>query len=104
MPIPNDERRIDLAITKDLPRFIDVLENVLSEVEVQKIFLAEEIKTQNAEQLKQIKSLIGDNVEISFIPHEEMKQNLNHSLTKANIRTGETTPFSNIALESNVTF
>lgn len=104
MPIPNDERRIDLAITKDLPRFIDVLENVLSEVEVQKIFLAEEIKTQNAEQLKQIKSLIGDNVEISFIPHEEMKQNLNHPLTKANIRTGETTPFSNIALESNVTF
>lgn len=24
MPIPNDHRRIDLAVTKNLPRFIDV--------------------------------------------------------------------------------
>ena len=36
MPIPNDERRIDLAVTKGLPSFIDVLENVLTEVEIQK--------------------------------------------------------------------
>ncbi len=29
MPIPNDHRRIDLAVTKNLPRFIDVLATVL---------------------------------------------------------------------------
>lgn len=33
-----------------------------------------------------------------------MKSNLAHPLNKGNIRTGETTPYSNIALESNVTF
>ena len=38
MPIPNDERRIDLAVTKALPRFIDVLETVLTEMEIQKIY------------------------------------------------------------------
>ena len=32
MPIPNDDRRIDLAVTKSLPRFIDVLETVLTEM------------------------------------------------------------------------
>ena len=36
MPIPNDDRRIDLAVTKSLPRFIDVLETVLTEMEIQK--------------------------------------------------------------------
>ncbi|MBI5974843.1 D-ribose pyranase [Staphylococcus canis] len=104
MPIPNDERRIDLAITKELPRFIDVLDVVLSEMEVQKVYLAEEIKTHNPEQLKQIQSLLQDNVEIAYIPHTEMKAYLSHPLNKGNIRTGEVTPFSNIILESNVTF
>ena len=104
MPIPNDERRIDLAVTKALPRFIDVLETVLSELKVQKIYLAEEIKTNNPKQLKAIKGLLEEDVEIEFIPHSEMKAYLSHPLNKGNIRTGEITPFSNIILESNVTF
>ncbi|REB90549.1 D-ribose pyranase, partial [Staphylococcus pseudintermedius] len=29
MPIPNDDRRIDLAVTKALPIFIDVIATVL---------------------------------------------------------------------------
>lgn len=104
MPIPNDDRRIDLAVTKELPLFIDVLKTVLAEMKIQKIYLAEEIKTQNTQQLKQIKALIEDDVEIEFIPHSTMKEYLSHPLNKGNIRTGEITPFSNIILESNVTF
>lgn len=104
MPIPNDDRRMDLAITKELPRFIDVLEVVLSEMEIQKVYLAEEIKSNNPTQLQQIKNLLDENVEIAYIPHSEMKRYLSHPLNKGNIRTGEVTPFSNIILESNVTF
>ncbi|REI10969.1 D-ribose pyranase [Staphylococcus felis] len=104
MPIPNDDRRLDLAITKELPRFIDVLEVVLSEMEIQKVYLAEEIKSNNPTQLQQIKNLLDENVEIAYIPHSEMKTYLSHPLNKGNIRTGEVTPFSNIILESNVTF
>lgn len=104
MPIPNDHRRIDLAVTKNLPRFIDVLATVLEEMEIQKIYLAEEIKEHNPEQLQQIKHLLSSDIDIVFIPHEDMKANLTHPLNKGNIRTGEITPYSNIALESNVTF
>ncbi|MBX5317560.1 D-ribose pyranase [Staphylococcus caprae] len=104
MPIPNDDKRIDVAVTKGLPRFIDVLGNVLTEVEIQKIYLAEEIKTHNSKQLKAIKQLINEHVIIEFIPHSKMKEMLQSPLNKGNIRTGETTPFSNIILESNVTF
>ncbi len=39
---------------------------------------------------------------ISFIPHTEMKQELNNC--HAFIRTGEMTPYANILLESNVVF
>lgn len=49
MPVPMGTQKIDLALTKQLPSFQDVLKNVLSELAVQKIYLAEEIKTQNPE-------------------------------------------------------
>ena len=100
MPVPEDTWKIDLAVSKNLPSFIDVLKNVLSELQVQKVYLAEEIKTENPEQLKQIQELID--VPIAFMPHDQMKQDL--SKTKAFVRTGEMTPYSNILLESGVTF
>ena len=100
MLVPEDTWKIDLAVSKNLPSFIDVLKNVLSELQVQKVYLAEEIKTENPEQLKQIQQLID--VPIAFIPHDQMKQDL--STTKAFVRTGEMTPYSNILLESGVVF
>ena len=101
MPIPNDDRRIDLAVTKSLPCFIDVLETVLTEMEIQKIYLAEEIKTENPDMLAAIETRLPE-TPISFIPHTEMKQELNNC--HAFIRTGEMTPYANILLESNVVF
>lgn len=38
MPVPMDTKKIDLALTKQLPSFIDVLKNILAELEVQKKF------------------------------------------------------------------
>ena len=101
MPVPMGTKKIDLALTKQIPSFIDVLKNVLSELEVQKIYLADEIKTQNPDQLKAIQDLMPD-VEIAFMPHSDLKKNLAN--THAFVRTGEMTPFSNIILESGVTF
>ena len=101
MPVPMGTEKIDLAVTKGVPSFIQVLSNVLEELEVQRIYLAEEIKTQNPEQLKKIKELMPE-TPITFIPHAEMKKDLNNC--HAFIRTGEMTPYSNIILESGVVF
>lgn len=100
MPVPADTWKIDLAVSRNLPSFMDVLKNVLTELQIQKVYLAEEIKTQNPKQLEQIQQLID--VPIAFIPHDQMKKDL--SKTKAFIRTGEMTPYANILLESGVTF
>ena len=100
MPVPADTWKIDLAVSRNLPSFMDVLKNVLTELQIQKVYLAEEIKTQNPKQLEQIQQLID--VPIVFIPHDQMKKDL--SKTKAFIRTGEMTPYANILLESGFTF
>ena len=95
MPVPFGTKKIDLAVDKELPSFMDVLNNVLKEMKVQKIYLAEEA------QLENIKKALPD-VEVAFMPHSELKKSL--SKTHAFIRTGEMTPYSNIILESGVTF
>lgn len=100
-PVPAETEKIDLAVRAGLPAFTDVLKEVLKELEVQKIYVAEEIKTENPEQLQNIKKILSD-VEIEFIPHSKLKKDLSRS--KAFIRTGEETPFSNVILESGVVF
>ncbi|MDN3954825.1 D-ribose pyranase [Sporolactobacillus laevolacticus] len=100
MPVPKDTSTIDLAVEKNLPSFTLVLKNVLQELQIQEVYIAEEIKTYNLEQLKKVQEII--NVPIKFIPHEGMKEKLRS--TKAFIRTGEMTPYSNIILVSGVIF
>ncbi|MGX7347592.1 D-ribose pyranase [Aerococcus vaginalis] len=101
MPVPMGTEKIDLAVDNGIPSFMDVLNNVLEELEVQRIFLAEEIKTENPEMLENIKKRLPD-MPITFIPHTEMKASLKD--THAFIRTGEMTPYANILLESGVIF
>lgn len=101
MPVPLGTKKIDLALSRNLPSFQQVLANILTELEVQKIYLADEIQTQNPQQLVAIKNVLP-NVAIEYMPHSELKHNL--SKTHAFVRTGEMTPFSNIILESGVTF
>ncbi len=57
-PIPKDTEKIDLSVRPGLPSFIDVLKEVLVELEVQKIYVAEEIKTENPKQLEEIKKVL----------------------------------------------
>ena len=68
MPVPFGTKKIDLAVDKELPSFMDVLNNVLKEMKVQKIYLAEEIKDQNTAQLENLKKALPD-VEVGFMAH-----------------------------------
>lgn len=101
MPVPRGTEKIDLAVDNGIPSFMDVLNNVLEELEVQKIYLAEEIKENNPKILTQITDHLP-NTPVEFIPHSDMKAELNNC--HAFIRTGEMTPYANILLESNVVF
>ena len=105
LPIPEETERIDLALKFGVPGFMEVLCEVKKEMKIEKIILAEEIKTKNPEILEQILQLFDraeEDCEIEYVSHEELKEK-KHTC-KAVIRTGETTPYANIILQSACLF
>lgn len=100
LPVPADNTHIDLAVSNYLPSLLDVLLNVLTTLQIQKVYLATTIKTQNPKQLTQIQQLL--HVPIVFIPHDQILKDL--SKTKALLHSGQNTPYANILYTSGVTF
>lgn len=105
LPIPQSVKRIDLAVEAGLPGFINVLDPVLSEMQVEEIILAEEIKEKNMPMYEAIMKSFkeaGMNPKIVFVPHEEFKKITHNS--EAIVRTGECSPYANVILKSEVVF
>ena len=100
LPVPKGVDKIDLALRKGSPSFLEVLKEYSDHVLIEKIFLAEEIKEQNTEQWQAVLDLLGTNIIVEYISHEELKAM--NTKVKAVIRTGEDTPYSNIILQSGV--
>jgi D-ribose pyranase len=101
LPVPAGVKKIDLALKLGTPAFVEVLAEVLNDMAIEKVILADEIKDQNPDQLQAVSELIGD-TDIAYISHEDFKELTAQS--KVVIRTGEATPYSNIILQSNVIF
>lgn len=107
LPIPGGTERIDLALRFGQPSFMETLQEVAGDMKIEKIILAEEMKEQNPQQLKAVIDFFaqdetGFEPEIEYVSHVELKE-----LTRgcrAVIRTGETTPYSNIILQSGCIF
>ena len=98
---PNAPERIDLALTRNIPAFLDVLDAVLKELLVERAVVAGEIREMNPSVLEGIQSRLGE-TPLEYVSHEEFK-----SLTagsRAVVRTGECAPYANILLYSGVPF
>ena len=103
LPIPGEVDRIDLALAFGEPTFMRTLEIVAGDMKVEKIVLAEEIKTQNPQVLEQVRALFAQQaVEVEFVSHAQLKEQTRDC--KAVIRTGETTPYANIILQAGCIF
>lgn len=101
LPIPEETERIDLALIKGIPTFIDTLKAVLMELKVEEIEIAKETMEVSPILYKEIEKELG-NIKITLISHEELKKRLKNC--KAVIRTGEQTPYANVILKSGVVF
>lgn len=103
LPIPKGVDLVDLAVTQNIPRFLDVLKITLQELEVEKAIIADELINSNNGLLGEIKKLLP-NTEFESVPHEKFKELTRSNGDVAFVRTGETTPYANIILVSGVTF
>ena len=107
LPIPDETERIDLAVRFGQPSFMEVLREVGADMKIEKIVLAEEIKSQNPEVLQEIEQFFAENEtgfkpKVEFVLHSDLKQMT--KTCKAVIRTGEPTPYANIILQSGCIF
>jgi D-ribose pyranase len=101
LPIQAGVRRIDLAIKAGLPGFIETLEAILGELQVEKFIIAQEINDRNPLTKKQILDLLPS-ADYEEVPHESFKELTNTAV--AIVRTGEFSAFANIILISGVVF
>ena len=70
LPIPDETERIDLALAFGIPTFMQTLEIVAQDMKIEKIILAEEIRTNNPDVLAQIEALFaGQQTVQSGHPH-----------------------------------
>lgn len=104
LPVPPGVELIDLALTPGIPDFASVVRVVLTEMQVERHVLAEEMFQVAPPGLAQVEQLyaqgqIGQRENIS---HAAFKA-LCHE-ARAVVRTGECQPYSNIALVAGVTF
>ncbi|MBS0848011.1 D-ribose pyranase [Citrobacter sp. JGM124] len=109
LPIPRNTPRIDLALTQGEPGFMQVVEVVTQEMQVEAAILAEEVKQHNPElhrkiltHLETLQQQQGNTISVSYLSHENFKQYTTES--RAVIRSGECSPFANIILCAGVTF
>lgn len=109
LPIPNTVERIDLALSPKIPTFLQTLEPILSELFVEKVLLAEEIKQKNPAihsallaRFSQLSLQQGNEITVGYVSHEQFKQHTHSS--KAIVRSGECSPYANVILYSGVPF
>ena len=101
LPIPEGPRRIDLALTANIPRFHDVLAVVLGEMAVEGALVAEEIAVRNPVLLAEVQRQLGT-TPLASIPHEDFKRVLTSA--RVIVRSGEFAPYANVVLRAGVVF
>lgn len=101
LPIPAGTRRIDLALTKNVPRFIETLRVILEEMNVERAVVAEETGQGSPDVLAAIRDQLPG-VPIDSVSHDRLKEMTRGA--RAVVRTGEFTPYANLILISGVVF
>ncbi|MFR9711114.1 D-ribose pyranase [Paenibacillus sp. MB22_1] len=101
LPIPPGVRRIDLALKRGVPGYVETLETILEEMQVERYTVAAEMKEASPE-LYEKTALLLDGAAEGNVTHERFKQLTREA--KAVVRTGECTPYANVILHAGVIF
>ncbi len=101
LPVPPGTARIDLAVTANVPRFLDVLRAVLEEAQVEHAVIARETREKSPELYAGLMALLGE-IPVQEVNHVDLKEMTRQA--RAVVRTGEFTPYANVILFSGVVF
>ncbi|PHV07983.1 D-ribose pyranase [Janthinobacterium sp. BJB412] len=100
LPVPPGVPLIDLALTAGVPGFVQTVETVFSEMQVERHIVAQEMALRSPAIAAALDGLqLPQRVGVS---HEEFKQISRGA--RAIVRTGEHTPYANVVLVAGVVF
>jgi D-ribose pyranase len=103
LPIPHNGEVVDLALTDNIPGFLETVRVILEELFVEKAVVASEMQEVSPAVYDQLCNLL-DGTDIEAVPHDEFKDMTTAVPNTTFVRTGEMTPFANVLLSSGVTF
>lgn len=102
LPLPEEvNTRIDLALKEGMVPFLELLDTVLDDLSVEKVIMAEEIKTVSPKMHKQILDRF-EGVEIEYFPHTAFKERTKSA--RGLVRSGEFTSYANVILVGGVAY
>lgn len=96
LPIPKGVERIDLGWKEGNPAYLDVLEEILKYLVVEKATFAEEATKVSPDFHKKALNLLPVGIPVDYLAHTELKKQSEEA--KAIILTGEFTPYTNVIL------
>lgn len=101
LPVPEGTPCIDLAVTRGVPAFTQVIAAVLSEMQVERFIVAREMRARSAALHGHVVAALPA-LTAEEMTHEEFKALTRHA--RAIVRTGEFTPYANVILVAGVVF
>jgi D-ribose pyranase len=98
-PIPHSVDRIDLAVRPGLPRTVDVLEAMLTELSIEAYYVSAEMESASPDLWEGYARILAP-AERRIVPHSEFRRLA--PTVKYAVRTGEYSPYANIILVGGV--
>jgi D-ribose pyranase len=89
---------VDISLVDDIPRVLDVLRALQANFIIGKIFLAEEFRSVNSKEKQNELIQAAEGIPLVFEAHIAFKQRVPRAIGL--IRTGDTTQYANLILES----
>lgn len=89
---------IDITLTDNIPRVLDVLTAIRANFLIGAAFMATEFAESNSESCRAAFAQALSGIRLMVEPHSQLKQRVPTAIGL--IRTADTTPYSNIILES----
>ena len=89
---------VDISLTDDIPRVLDVLQAIRNNFVIGQAFMAEEFLTENQPQTRDAFATALQGVPTLYEPHVIFKKRVPHAIGL--IRTSDTVIYANLILES----
>ena len=89
---------IDISLTDDIPRVLDVLTAIRANFSIGAVFMADEFRSANPSPGQSDLMLALSSLPVAYEPHTQLKLRVPAAI--GILRTADTTPYSNLILES----